>query len=153
MFAISEVLDLRNGQAVFNQSSIAGRVAPLDSEGGTVAVEVDIDSIMVDYFFGGYLGFQPAKWLRIYAGAGPLIIWASRDTETEATDAEPPRSDSESGWGVGLYARAGVDILFTETFGINAGARVTETTLSLDDTSGDVDLEGWQYYVGMSFRF
>lgn len=54
---------------------------------------------------------------------------------------------------MGLYARAGVDILLTETFGINAGARVTETTLSFEDTSGEVDLEGWQYSVGMTFRF
>jgi hypothetical protein len=106
-----------------------------------------------DFFFGGYLGVEPATWLRLYAGAGPLLIWGSRETETEATATEPVRNDSESGWGVGLYGRAGVDIIFAKIFGITACARVTETTISFDDTSGDIDLEGWQYCAGMSFRF
>lgn len=30
---------------------------------------------------------------------------------------------------------------------------LTKTTLRLNDSSGDVDLEGWQYYVGLAFRF
>ena len=122
-------------------------------EGGTVELEVDINSILVDYFFGGYVGIAPARWFRLFAGAGPLITWASRETDLEATDEAPASSDSESGWGLGLYLRAGADLLFTDTFGIHAGARVTETTLSFEDTSGDVDLEGWQYYIGMAFRF
>lgn len=141
------------GAMVSLDSTVRRFRASSGSEGGRVAVAVDIDSILVDYYFGGYLGIEPVRWFRLYAGAGPLIIWGSRETKTEATATEPANSDSESGLGVGLYGRAGVDILFTETFGINAGVRVTETTLSFEDAVGDVDLEGWQYYAGFAFRF
>ena len=29
----------------------------------------------------------------------------------------------------------------------------TGTSLSLEDTAGEVDIEGWQYFGGFSFRF
>jgi opacity protein-like surface antigen len=141
------------GAVVSLDSEVRRFRAASGSEGGMVAVSVEINSILVDYFFGGFIGFEPADWLRLYAGAGPLITWGSRETETEATDTEPARRETESGWGAGLYLRAGVDILFSDSFGIQAGTRVTETTLRLKDTSGEVDLEGWQYYLGLVFRF
>jgi hypothetical protein len=141
------------GALVSLSSEVRRFRASSGSEGGTVAVSVEINSILVDYFSGGYIGIEPAKWLRLYAGAGPLITWGSRERETEATDTEPASSETESGWGLGLYLRAGADIIFTDTFGIHGGTRVTETTLRLEDSSGDVDLEGWQYYFGMAFRF
>lgn len=123
------------------------------SNGGTVSVAVDISSILIDYFFGGYLAFEPAKWLRLYAGAGPLLIWSRWETEPEDPTTEPFAYESESGFGAGLYARAGIDIFFTDYFGLNAGARITETTLSFEDVAGNVDVEGWQYYFGMAFHF
>lgn len=123
------------------------------SGGGSVAVAVDVNSFMFDYFFGGYLGFEPAKWLRLNVGAGPLLIWASREIKPEASIPEEISANYESGFGAGLYARAGIDIFFTEQFGINAGARINETTLSFKDTAGKVDIEGLQYYFGLAFRF
>lgn len=123
------------------------------SSGGTVSVSVDINSLMLDYFFGGYIGFEPAKWLRLNVGAGPLIIWGRRETEPEASAPEEYTSESNSGLGAGLYARAGVDIFIMEKFGLNLGARINETTLSLEDTTGQVDIEGWQYYFGVAFHF
>jgi len=123
------------------------------SSGGTVAVSVDVKSLLIDYFFGVYLGFEPAKWLRLNVGAGPLLIWGERETEPEASAPEYISSESESGFGAGLYARAGIDIFLTENSGLNVGARINETTLSFKDTTGKVDIEGWQYYFGITFHF
>ncbi len=121
--------------------------------GGKAAVSVDVNSFLIDYFMGGFVGLAPAKWLRVYAGAGPLIIWGMRDTKPVATPLEESEKQSDSGLGVGAYARAGVDIFFSKSFGINAGARVNQTTLSFKNMDGDVDVEGWQYYCGATFYF
>ena len=121
--------------------------------GGTVAVAVDVNSIMIDYFLGGYLSIEPNEHFRLYAGAGPLIIWAQRETESEASIPEYTVSGTESDIGAGLYARAGLDIFFNDQFGVFAGARINETTLSFEDETGKVEIEGYQYYGGIAFRF
>jgi len=123
------------------------------SGGGTVAVAVDVNSVMIDYFLGGYISFEPSKYFRLYVGAGPLLIWARRETEPEENISDYITSESESDFGAGLYARTGVDIFFTEQFGIHAGARINNTTLSFEDSTGEVYIEGPQCYVGIAFRF
>ena len=123
------------------------------SGGGTVIVAVDVNSIMIDYFLGGYAAIEPNDHFRLYAGAGPLLIWAKRETEPEESDEDYLTSTSESDLGVGLYARAGLDIFFNDQFGIFAGGRITQTTLSFEDDTGKVDIEGYQCYFGVAFRF
>jgi len=121
--------------------------------GGTATISVDISSFLMDYFFGGYVSIEPAQWLRLYAGAGPLLIWGIRETESAESLPEPYTEMLESGLGVGGYGRVGIDILFTDWFGLDAGARVTKTTLSFDETAGEIDIEGVQYYGGLAFHF
>jgi len=124
------------------------------SGGGTVDLSVDISSFLMDFFFGGYVAFEPAGWLRMYVGAGPLLIWGTREIETTETTGQLEVSEaSESGLGAGGYIRAGIDILFSDYLGLTAGARITETTLSFDDAAGSIDIEGVQYYGGLAFRF
>jgi len=123
------------------------------SSGGSVSVSVDVNAFMVDYFFGGYVALEPVDRFRLYAGAGPLLIWAQRDTEPREPIPEPFADESDSGLGIGLYARAGLDIYMTDRWGAHAGIRATRTTLKLKDASQDVDIQGWQYYFGMAFHF
>jgi len=152
------------GGRTFNYGIETGALLSLDSDirrfrassgsgGGKVTVSVDVNSLLVDYFFGGYLSFKPSKRLQLSVGAGPLLIWGKRETEPESSAPEEITSESESGFGAGLYARAGIDIYLTENFGLNVGVRINETTLSFEDTAGKVDIEGWQYYFGMTFPF
>ena len=89
---------------------------------GTVAVAVDVNSIMIDYFIGGYLAIEPNEHFRLFAGAG-------------------------------LYARAGLDIFLTKQFGFTAGARATKTSLNIENDTGKFNIEGYQYYLGIAFRF
>ena len=123
------------------------------SGGGSVSVSVDINAFMVDYFFGGYVALEPAARFRLYSGAGPLLIWAQRETEPREPNTEPFVDESDSGLGVGLYARAGLDIFLTDRWGAHAGIRATRTTLKLKDASQDLDIQGWQYYFGMALHF
>jgi hypothetical protein len=108
---------------------------------------------MIDYFLGGYISIEPNKHFRLYAGADPLGIWARRETEPEESAPDYVTSSSESEWSAGVYARAGLDIFFNDQFGIFAGGRITETTLTFEDDTGKIDLEGYQCYFGVAFRF
>ncbi len=44
-------------------------------------------------------------------------------------------------------------ICLLEEIGFHVGARISESTLSFEDTAGKVDVNGWQYYFGIAFRF
>ena len=123
--------------AVFSIDSNVRRFrASSGNSGGTVAVSVDVDSFMMDYFFGGYLGLELSKWLRLYVGSGPLLIWGIWETEPKGSDSEEVSSDSEIEFGVGLYARAGIDIFMSEQFGLNMGVRINKTTMRFEDEGG-----------------
>ena len=134
-------------------SSVRNFRASSGSSGGTVALSVDVNSILIDYFAGGFLSFEPTRWFRFYLGAGPLIIWSSWSTKPEDSGDEETPSQSDAGFGVGGYARAEIDIFLTEKIGINAGVRLNETTLSLKNTVSEIDVEGWQYYGGLALHF
>ena len=121
--------------------------------GGTIAVSADIDQFIFDYFFGGYVSLQPIKWFRLYAGAGPLLIYGSRETEEEDPETSQVETKSDSGFSAGVYGRVGIDIIIAEKFIIGAGVRGIQTGLSFDDTAGNVDVEGWQYFGVISFQF
>jgi len=139
--------------AIFSwDSSLRYFKASSGEGGGTVAIGVTVDSFMMDYFLGGFAGLQPFEWLRFGVGAGPLIIWGMRTIEPEVTAAEDTTAESVVEFGGGLYARAFIDIYISKIFGVYAGARRAETTLSFEDATGTLDIEGWQYYVGLSFR-
>jgi len=120
--------------------------------GGTAAIGVTVESFMMDYFFGGFVGLQPFDWLRFGVGGGPLLIWGTREIEPEDSQATETTADSVVEFGGGLYARAYIDIFISKVFGVYAGVRRTETTLSFEDATGTLDIDGWQYYIGLSFR-
>mgnify|MGYP006289916013 CR=1 FL=1 len=139
---------------LFNwKSETRASAASIGGDGGTAAVEVDVDQFLVDYFFGGYVSIQPINWFRLYVGAGSLLIYGSRETEEKDPVTLQNETDSDSGFSAGIYGRAGIDIVFTERFTLGAGVRGTMTGLSLDDAAGEMDVEGWQYFGVLSFRF
>ena len=140
--------------AFFNWKSETRAVAASGGGGGgTIAVSADISRFIFDYFFGGYASLQPLKWFRLYADAGPLLIYGTLETEETDPATSQVETTSDSGFGAGVYGRAGIDIIITDTFIIGASIRGIQTTLSFDDTVGNVDVDGWQYFGVISFRF
>ncbi|MGA6926139.1 MAG: hypothetical protein WBY88_10695, partial [Desulfosarcina sp.] len=67
------------GGGIFKYGFETGALFSIDSDvrrfgassgsgGGTVAISVDVNSILIDYFAGGFLSFEPATWLRLHVG-------------------------------------------------------------------------------------
>ncbi len=121
--------------------------------GGSAAVALDINGFIFDYFFGGYASVTPVPFLRLYLGGGPLLIYGYRKSENSDAQTSVKETTSDSGFGVGAYARAGLELILTDHVIFGAGVRGTRTSLALKDASGKVDIEGWQYFGGVSFRF
>jgi opacity protein-like surface antigen len=138
---------------LFNWKSETRAYAASGDGGGTIAISTDINQFLFDYFFGGYVSLQPIKWFRLFAGAGPLLIYGSRETEEKNLVTSQAETKSDSGFSAGVYGRVGFDIIVAENFLIGASIRGTQTGLSFDDTVGHVDVEGWQYFGVISFRF
>jgi len=114
--------------ALFNwQSETRAYAASGGVCGGALAISVDIQSFIFDYFFGGYVSFEPVKWLRLYIGAGPLIIYGTRETEPDDPDTQEIETKSESGLSAGVYGRTGLDLIFAEKVILSAGIRGTKT--------------------------
>jgi opacity protein-like surface antigen len=138
---------------LFNWKSETRAYAASGGGGGTVAISADINQFLFDYFFGGYVSLQPLKWFRLYAGAGPLLIYGSREYEEMDPITSQVETKSDSGFSGGVYGRAGIDIIISENFILGANIRGIKTGLSFNDTVGNVDVEGWQYFGVISFRF
>jgi len=140
--------------AYFNwQSEIRYFGASSGSGGGTAVVSMDIESFIFDYFGGGYVSVRPVKWIRFYAGGGPLLIYGYRATEEDNPDVEGVMTGSESDLSVGVYGRTGIDLVFADKVLLGCGIRGTVTGLSFEDNTGKLNVEGLQYYAGGSFYF
>ena len=144
---------LEGGALLSWESEIRSIVVTGGDGGANVAVAADISALLIDVYAGVYCSFEPSKWVRIYAGAGPLVMYGQRETETLAADDDKLASESESGLGIGIYGRAGFDVIFKNDIGLTVGARLTRTTLSFDNPVGKVDVEGWEFYAGFVFRY
>ncbi len=139
---------------LFNwQNDVRSWYVSSGSSGGTAAVALDIDGFIFDYFFGGYASVTPVPFLRLYLGGGPLFIYGYRKSENTNAQTGAKETTSDSGFGIGAYARAGLELILTDHVILGAGVRGTRTSLALNDASGSVDIEGWQYFGGVSFRF
>lgn len=121
--------------------------------GGTISISLDIEDLLADLFFGIYTSYEPTYWFRAYIGAGPLIVYGRRETEQTNPSTLETSSSSDSGWDVGGYARVGLDFILTDNWIFGIGIRGVKTGLTFSDSTGDVDVEGFQYYVGISSRF
>lgn len=127
------------------------------SSGGTTIVVIDNSLILTEIFFGGYASADLGDKFRIYAGAGPLLMFGRYELETEDTDEAVPVSVEEdetaSAFGAGGYVRAGVDYMLTRNSSLGLGVRAIKTRLDFDDEIGKVDLEGIQGMLVYSVRF
>lgn len=144
---------LEYGGLLSLQSDTRSIVVSSGGSGGSINVSVDINSFLVDGFFGGFVSARPLRWIRFYLGAGPLLIYGERKSESAEPMPEPYTATKESAFGAGIYARAGVDIIFTDRFAVSASLRGTQTSLSFKKAGAKVELEGWQYLIGMSYRY
>jgi opacity protein-like surface antigen len=122
------------------------------SGGGTVYVRFENKMLLVDYFAGGYVAYSFSKYMRIYAGAGPLIVYGRREYEPDNDEYDSVDSGVESKLAVGLYGRTGVEFTITDNFMIGAGIRALTSGLEFKEPNSKTQYEGIQYVFNLSFK-
>jgi opacity protein-like surface antigen len=125
--------------------------ASVGSPSTNVAIDIDNEWFLFDYFGGGYAAVNLARRLRLYAGAGPLLIYGSWTHEPEENDQDLD-DETESHLSAGLYARAGLEVFITDSVSLGGGVRGIATGLDFDDDAGKIDVEGAQAFFNFSFK-
>lgn len=113
--------------------------------GGGAAVAVSLDMLVLDLYGGPFLSVPIGQRARVYGGAGPVLQFASY--HQSATDITT--SGSGTGFGVGGYARAGVEFELSPGSLVGFGARWYDTSVDLSGGFGDLDLEGVEAFVSV----
>ncbi|MCF7849626.1 MAG: hypothetical protein K9M45_12310 [Kiritimatiellales bacterium] len=136
----------------FQVDEVSGRAG-----GGGLYVKVESSMWMFDLAGGPYLNIPLGGWGRIYGGAGPLLMYIDYDVEREEEDTgtgnEETYSDSESAFGVGVYARAGVEFRVHERGYLGVGARGVWVSIDLSSVGGTDDISGIGGFVTYTAGF
>jgi hypothetical protein len=133
-------------EALFSFSARANASATVVSGGGTSS-ELSVDLLSVDIFAGPFVSTNLGDKLRLYAGAGPLLKWMHYDQSGTSFGA------SENGFGAGLYARTGLELILPSQTMLGFGVLWSESSTNLSGELGDLDLEGVQYLITVSRGF
>ncbi len=116
--------------------------------GGGAAVAVSLDLLIVDFYGGPFVSVPLGERARVYGAAGPVVQFANYHQSAAAgVDA-----GSGSGFGVGGYARTGVELEISPGSFIGVGARWYDTSVNLSSNFGDLDVEGIEAMLTFSTR-
>lgn len=114
---------------------------------GNTVVFVDQRLSLTDLFFGVYGSADLGGKARVYAAAGPCMLWGYSEYEDNLN------SDSGSAFGVGGYGRGGIEFRMPTGALLGFGGRYQVTDLDFGSQVGTYDVDGWQvfltYTVGM----
>lgn len=121
------------------------------TNGGTVIVRADNDLFLVDAFVGGYANLYMGRRFRIWAGAGPLLQWGSVDMDYD--DAGVPVDISDTGFGGGGYARAGLEFEFVPNTWAGLSVRYVNSSLDFGEGVENIDFEATQIVLVVSVRY
>lgn len=111
--------------------------------GGTY-ISLSTSMWMFDLAGGGYVNLflDEGKKVRLYAGGGPLMLYADYRTDADYSNSDPSDSNHESAFGIGAYARTGFEFRVAEKGMLGLGARGTWANVDLSDAGGSSSLSG-----------
>jgi len=112
--------------------------------GGGAAVAVDVDVFVFELFGGPFASVFLGEKLRLYGAAGPLMQWADYSQSGNGL------GDDGSGFGVGWYARTGLEFALPSRTWLGFGARWSDSSIDLGGSLGDLELEGLQLALTVS---
>lgn len=112
--------------------------------GGGATVAVDVDLFVFDLYGGPFASVFLGDRVRAYASAGPLMQWAQYEESSLTGDG------SSSGFGLGVYARAGLEFAVSPNSLVGFGVRWSDAEVDLGGDSGDLDVSGIQLAVTFS---
>lgn len=110
---------------------------------------------MFDLAGGAYVNLflDPGKKIRLYGAAGPLLMYADYDADKEYSDDSPDEDTSESAFGIGVYARSGIEFRVHERGTLGLGARATWADVDFSDVGGTTDMKGIAGFVTYTAGF
>jgi len=115
---------------------------------GSAILQVETSLVLLDFFTGLHIESQLSPRTRLYAAAGPLLMFGWATDEQDEYDGVLGRrrntEETENDVGFGLYGRAGVEISLDKDDWIGLGVRALDSELDFSDTIGKVELNGVQ---------
>jgi hypothetical protein len=124
---------------------------------GHARVSFDNALFLLDLFVGPQVNAFIGKRIRLYCGAGPLLMIGYVSADFKEREIEEKYdidlSESDTSLGVGGYARLGAEFVLGKRSSLGLGVRGFTASLDFDDTLGDVDFEGVQGFFTYTARF
>jgi hypothetical protein len=114
---------------------------------GTAILVIDRSLILTDLFFGAGASTILGNRVRLYGGVGPNVVIGWADYEDEL------RSDSDTDFGFGGYARGGVELRLPDRNFLGVGVRWVANEIDFELPIGEVDVEGWQVFLTYTTGF
>lgn len=123
--------------------------------GGGAYISLSTSMWMFDLAGGPYasLYLTKSEKVRIYVGGGPTMTFASYRTERDYSNDSPDETDSESAFGLGLYARAGFEFRVAEKGMLGLGIRGSWASLDFSEVGGSSDVVGTAIYASYTAGF
>jgi hypothetical protein len=108
---------------------------------------------MLDFAGGPYAGLflDKKKNIRLYAAGGPLMTYAAYRSDTDYNDGTTPDDSlNESAFGIGVYARAGIEFRIYEAGMLGLGLRGTWSNVDFTEANGSSELVGTAAFVSFT---
>lgn len=133
------------------------------SQGGYAAISIDNAFWSIETSIGLWASVRPIDRVRLYIGAGPLLIFGRADSDGPDDDQQPQPTPNavvvtngdthDSDWSPGGYARAGIEVRITDRTWFGVNVRHMKTDLDLEDSIGRFDIDGNLYLLSVTNRF
>jgi hypothetical protein len=119
---------------------------------GRARIEIDSDLWLLDLSVGLYAQTVLGQNWRLYGAFGPVMLYGdySDDTTTDDPEADPQTvttTGSDTAFGVGGYARLGLEYQISPGALVGLAVRGVATNLEFDDAVEDGGLTGVQGFV------
>ncbi|WP_372807436.1 hypothetical protein [Pontiella sp.] len=128
----------------------------LAAGGSGLYVSLSTSMWMFDLSGGGYasLFLDPGRKVRIYVGGGPLMGFADyRAKQDYKNSSLATETTSETAFGIGLYARTGIEFRIHDRGMLGAGVRSNWSNVDFTEVGGSSDLAGFAGFVTYSAGF
>ena len=110
---------------------------------------------LVDASLGAFASTELGP-TRLYAGAGPLLLFGSLDSDEEETLSDGTVievDERDSAFGVGGYLRGGLEFRLPDGAFMGIGVRAMSSSLDFGSDLGDVDVRGIQAFISYTVGF
>lgn len=119
--------------------------------GNSLHVRISTDMWMFDLAGGPYANVYIDKKhrFRLYIAAGPLLTYADYSTDCDEACA-PEYDDDDSAFGIGVYARTGLEFRIFGAGMLGVGVRGSWANVDFSDVGGNSDLTGLAAFVSFT---